>query len=608
MKKTIIASVTVLFALTACSEPAEKTGETGAVEAEQISGSDAPVETNVVDPNEIFSQLSNELIEEYWVVNPTSALYRGYTKYDDQLVVPTDARRASEVTFYEGALARLVAVDPEGLSASHITDHVILTKRFQRSLWYLKEFRQFEWNPSSYNVAGGFGRILNTPYKSMDERLRVISRRLENVPAYYEAAKASIKVPTLEHTDLAILQNKGGLAVFETAIPAALETSGLDGNERLLLAKELEEAAAAVKGYILWLEDKRTQLVAGEVRSFRIGAKLYEEKFAHDIVSGRSAEELYQLALEEKTMLHERMTGISRKLWPTYFAPEPFPENELLAVRRMIDHLSHHHVERENFIEEIRGQLPGITAFIVEKDLLDVDPSRPLVVRETPAYQRGVAGASVSAPGPYDATGNTYYNVTPLDSFTEEEAESYLREYNDWVLQILTIHEALPGHYTQRVHANKTPSLVKALFGNGAMTEGWAVYSELMMLENGFGNNEPEMWLMYSKWNLRSVMNTIIDYSIHVLDMPEEEVMNLLLNEAFQQQTEADKKWIRATVSQVQLTSYFSGYADILALRAEMKELKGEDFDIKTFNNTFLSYGSVPVPVIRELMLESLEE
>jgi uncharacterized protein (DUF885 family) len=266
--------------------------------------------------------------------------------------------------------------------------------------------------------------------------------------------------------------------------------------------------------------------------------------------------------------------------------------------------LSVKHVERENFVSEIRRQMPIIQKFMDDNKLLDSDPTRPLVVREAPEYQRGFAGASVDAPGPYDATANTYYNVTPLDDFTPEQAESYLREYNHWILQVLNIHEAIPGHYTQLMHANKSPSIIKSVFANGAMIEGWAVYSELMMMEAGYGNNEPEMWLMYSKWNLRAVINTILDYEVQVLGLSKDKALEMLIKEGFQEQAEADGKWRRATLSQVQLTSYFNGYAEILAFREELKRKQGEDFALRTFHNKFLSYGNAPVPVIRRLMLD----
>jgi uncharacterized protein (DUF885 family) len=269
----------------------------------------------------------------------------------------------------------------------------------------------------------------------------------------------------------------------------------------------------------------------------------------------------------------------------------------------MIDKLSVNHTHRDSFQSEIDNQIPKLIAFIKQKDLIYIDPSKPLVVRKEPAYMQGVAGASISSPGPYDKNGNTYYNVGTLANYSAAEAESYLREYNDYILQILNIHEAIPGHYTQLVYSNNSPSLIKSLFGNGAMIEGWAVYTELMMLENDYGNNTPEMWLMYYKWHLRSVCNTILDYSIHVNNMSEKEALTLLINEAFQQEAEAKGKYKRVSLTQVQLCSYFTGFTEIYDLREALKKKQGNTFKLKQFHEQFLSYGSAPVKYISEAML-----
>jgi uncharacterized protein (DUF885 family) len=214
------------------------------------------------------------------------------------------------------------------------------------------------------------------------------------------------------------------------------------------------------------------------------------------------------------------------------------------------------------------------------------------------------AGASISAPGPYDKAANTYYNVEPIPAeWTAAQAESYLREYNDYTLQILNIHEAIPGHYTQLVYANRSPSLVKSIFRNGAMIEGWAVYTERMMLENGYGNNSDEMWLLWDKWNMRVTLNTVLDHAVHVDNISEADAVAMLKREGFQEEAEARNKWLRATLSQAQLSSYFTGYTEIHKLREELKKRDGQSFDLKAFHEQFLSYGSAPVKYIRELML-----
>jgi uncharacterized protein (DUF885 family) len=276
--------------------------------------------------------------------------------------------------------------------------------------------------------------------------------------------------------------------------------------------------------------------------------------------------------------------------------------SKLDVIKQVIDEISFKHTTPEKFQSEIEKQIPELTAYVKAKDLLYIDPSKPLVVRKEPAYMAGVAGASISAPGPYDKNANTYYNVGSMAGWTAENSESYLREYNDYILQILNIQEAIPGHYTQLVYSNQSPSIIKSILGNGAMVEGWAVYAELMMLESGYKNSD-EMWLMYYKWNLRTTCNTILDYSVHTKNMSKEAAIDLLAKEAFQQQAEADGKWKRVTLSQVQLCCYFTGYTEIYNLREELKKQQGDQFKLKEFHEKFLSFGSAPVKYIKELML-----
>ncbi|TNF30064.1 MAG: DUF885 domain-containing protein, partial [Bacteroidetes bacterium] len=406
-----------------------------------------------------------------------------------------------------------------------------------------------------------------------------------------------------EHTELAIMQNKGALDVFGPALIDSVQLSALAHAEKEDLLTNIELAKMAIGSYISHLETVVLPAARTNGRDFRIGKELYQKKFELDIVSTLSADQIYEQAVKSKEELHEKMFQLTKELWNSYFPKTKMPEDRLVAIRKMIDRLSLEHCHRDSFQSTIEKQIPELMAFVNEHDLLYLDPNKPLVVRREPAYMAGVAGASISAPGPYDKFGDTYYNVGTLENYTEEDAESYLREYNDYILQILNIHEAIPGHYAQLVYSNQSPSLIKSIFGNGAMVEGWAVYSERMMLEEGYGNNSPEMWLMYYKWNLRTVCNTILDYSIHVNGMNREQAMHLLVNEAFQQEKEASNKWRRATLSQVQLCSYFTGFYEIMQLRAELMEKAGDAFDLKRFHEEFLSFGSAPVKFVRELML-----
>lgn len=547
------------------------------------------------------------MVDQLWHMNPVWASYEGMHDYDEMLPIPDQERRDVQREFWDMVSHSLDTFELESLSPGNQIDYLIIQDRIASAAFYLDQYQSHRWDPSSYNLGGAFYQVLNYREISLEERLGLIHEKLGHVPDYYKAAKENLKTSTEVHANIALQQIKGSLSVFDNAIGDSLKKVELDPVDWKQLKTAQKAAYSAVEDYVNYLE-KDFIPTLDAYQDFRIGEELFEQKFKHDIQSAYSAAEIYQFALEEKASLHEKMAKVSEQLWPKYFEDEEPPSDQMELIDKVITEVSKIHTHRDSFVTTIRQQIPELEAFVQDRGLITLDPEKPLVVRETPVYMRGFAGASISAPGPYDANAETYYNVTPLDHYTEEQAESYLREYNQYTLQILNIHEAVPGHYTQLVYSNQSPSIIKSIFGNGAMVEGWAVYTELMMIENGYSEGQAEMDLMYYKWNLRTVCNTILDYSLHVLSMDEDEAMNLLMKEAFQEQSEAEGKWRRARLSQVQLCSYFTGFYEIRALREEIKEKMGDDFDLKAFHEEFLSYGSAPVKYIRALMLKNIEE
>lgn len=565
-----------------------------------LTGCKKSEKDQTVRSDKSFENYSAGFIESLWKQYPDWATGAGYHKYDSVLVVPDEKSVQSSITFAKQHLDSLSAFDPAGLSASNRTDFYMIRNLLNESLWSSDTLQSYKWDPTSYNVSGTFAFILNEKYAPLNERLQSIRGRLTNVPSYYKAAKNTVVNPVPELLALAMDQNLGGLSVFEKDLLDSVKVSTLEAAEKKQIIERSQLAVNAIKDYVQWLKVLKSE----KPRSFRLGKDLYARKFAHNIQSAYTADQIFDSAVARKEEVQSKMAGISQQLWPKYFGNKPIPKDSLELIGKMIDTLSANHVKQKDFQTAISDIIPGLIKFINEKKLIGLDPTKPLVVRKEPAYMAGVAGASISAPGPYDKGGNTYYNVGSIENWTKEKAESYLREYNHYIMQILDIHEAIPGHYTQLVYANQSPSLIKSLLGNGAMVEGWAVYTEQMMLENGFGNNRPEMWLMWYKWHLRAVCNTILDYSVHAGNMSKEEAMHLLTKEAFQQQAEAEGKWKRVSVSNVQLTSYYTGYKEIIDLRKVYQNKLGNKFDLKSFHEKFLSYGSAPVKYIRELMLE----
>ena len=341
-------------------------------------------------------------------------------------------------------------------------------------------------------------------------------------------------------------------------------------------------------------------------KDYRIGKKLFAEKFKYDLATDFTPEQIYDKAVADKKMWHNKMYVTADKVWTKYYPTQAKPKDSLEVIRMVLSKMQLNHPKPADFYPTLKKQVTELKKFIIEKDLFDFDTtSTPIKVRYMPEYARGFALASAEFIPPYQKKGTTYYNIDDVTQYPAAKAESALRETNFYSSQILSIHEAVPGHCVQGIYNNKkSPDVLRSVFQNGAMIEGWAVYCEGMMVDNGWGNHEPEIELALGVWKLRELANVIIDYDIQCLNKPKEDIVKLLSKECFQTDQQVEEKYHRATVSQVQLCSYYSGSTAIMQLREEYKKKMGNKYSLKDFHEKFLSFGSSPVKYIRERMLE----
>jgi hypothetical protein len=383
-----------------------------------LSCKTTPQET--VSADDAFNQYKESFIEDLWKHYPVMASSAGYHKYDSVLIVPDAASMDVELRFAKNHLDELGNMDENALSVNNRTDYLMIRDQLNLLVWYVSSYKAHEWNPSSYNITGPFAEMLNGRYEPLENRLRNFYLRMKFVPAYYEAAKTNIKNPTLEHTQLAIEQNLGGVTVFEGDLKKALDTAKLEDVEKKEILAQAQNCSDAVRGYADWLKN----LDNPQPRSFRLGKELHSQKFDLEIQSSYSVDSIYNIAVAHKKDLHKKMIKIADELWPKYLGKAPKPADTLKLIRAVIDKISLKHVSRDSFQLAIEKQIPELVEFVKQKDLIDLDPSKPLVVRKEPAYMAGVAGASISAPGPYDKNANTYYNVGSLNGWSPERAES----------------------------------------------------------------------------------------------------------------------------------------------------------------------------------------
>jgi len=560
--------------------------------------------TDKNDSDKAFAGFEDRFLDAYWKQYPSNSIFIGYGKYYDNLVIPDSNSFANNVSFSKQWIDSLNKMDLNSLSDNNKISHSIIRNQLESDIWYTDVFKQQEWNPSLYNISGECYYIITQPYASLDERLKTLSKRLQNSDAYYKAAFNTIHNPTREYTNLSLQQNEGGLSVFGKDLTDSIAASHLTAAEKSELKANVTKTVAAIKDFA----DSLRKILADKnysFRNFRIGKKLFEEKFKYDLVTDFTPQQIYDRAVTDKKKYYDHMYHLADSMWSKYFATQPKPKDTLAIIQSVVDKISLHHASAEHFFDSLKSQVYRLKKFIISKNLFDFDTTYPIKVRLMPEYARGFAAANAEFTPPYQKQGETYFNIDDIAAYPAEKKEGTLREENNWASQILSIHEGIPGHCLQGIYNNKkSPDILRSVFQNGTMIEGWAVYTEQMMVDNGWDNYSGEIQMMQDKWKLRELANVILDYDMQCLDKPKEDIIKLLVKDCFQTNAQAEEKYHRATVSQVQLCYYYSGFVSIQSLRDEYQKKMGDKYSLKDFHEKFLSFGSSPVKYIRERMLQ----
>ena len=484
---------------------------------------------DIENADQSFASFENTFLDAYWKQYPSGSINAGYGKYYDKLVVPDSATFAANINFSGNWTDSLKKINYERLNENNKISFNIINNQLQSDIWYTAVFKIQEWDASIYNISASGDFIINQPYAPLDERLKILSGFLAQTDEYYKAALRNLNKPTKEHLELAIIQNKGGLDVFGIALSDSIRSSHLSNDEKSALQQNITLTLHAMNGFI----DSLKAIVANKnyvYRDFRIGKKLFTEKFKYDLAKDLTPEQVYAKALEDNKFYHEKMFVMAGSLWPKYYTNQVKPKDSLQLIQLVLNKIQLNHASPAGFFNSINSQVYELKKFILEKDLFDFDTTTaPVKVRFMPVYARGISTASADFIPPYQKQGTTYYNIDDLTLYPPEKAESALRESNYYGSQILSIHEAIPGHCLQGIYNNKkSPDVLRSVFQNGAMIEGWAVYTEGMMIENGWGNHSPEIELALGTWRLRELANVIIDYDIQCLNKPKKEIVNFL--------------------------------------------------------------------------------
>lgn len=563
----------------------------------------APAEAAAKSADARFADVSKRYIDALARFSPVYATQLGDHRFDDRLPDITAKGRAAQAGFERGLLAELAAIDRAALSRDNQVDAALLENQLRYDLWDLEVLKSWSWNAQIYNdaAAGSLYNLAARDFAPWPKRLKAATARMEALPAFLIEARRQLdpaKVPAVYATQVA-KQNGGILQVAEGMLAPHADT--LSGKDRARFDAALAKLKAAVADQQVWLDKTLVPAAKGD---FRLGPVLYDQKMKYALLSTMTRPELKAKAEAAKTATRAEMYALARTVLGGNLPASPTAAQQQAAIAAALELSYAKRPARAELMAAATKTLESATAFVREKDLVTL-PKAPVKIIEMPKFQQGNAVAYCDSPGPLDKGQDTFYAISPIPAdWSDAQATSFLREYNDYMIHDLSIHEAMPGHWLQIDHSNADKSVLRAVLSSGPFVEGWAVYAESVMADAGYLNGDPLFRLTVLKMRLRSITNTLLDIAIHTDGLSRDQAMTMMMEGAFQQEREAAGKWTRANLSSVQLLSYFSGYEEHRAMREEAKRRWGGKFDLKTYNDAVLAHGSPPARYVRELIFD----
>ncbi len=551
-----------------------------------------------------FAKLSANWLDNYLRLSPVQATQIGDHRFDAQIDDLSAKGRANQLAFNKTTLAKLGKINRTKLSRDNQVDYAILENSLKSNIFSYEEAKEWEWNPLYYHgVAGGaVYNLMAREFAPANIRAFNSMRRYRQIPKVLEAMRAQI-IPSKEPPNNAktyAAQFVGIEQTFKEMVFPIIEkmdnmNSNIDYETSLKLVKlELDN-------HKKWIDETLLPNAKGD---FRVGAKIFDKALSFSLMSNLTRQDIKARALGEIKKVRAQMYEIAKTALNRNDAPiNPTPEQEQSIIKNALDLAASERPKRNELVETATKMTEIARKFVIEKDIITL-PDGPVKVILMPEFQRGYAVAYCDSPGPLDKNLATYYAVSPVpDDWNDAQSDSFLKEYNMRGIQDIAVHEAMPGHYVQLFHANSCKSILRAVLSSGSFIEGWAVYAERVMVEQGFKSDDPLYRLTQLKVYLRTITNALIDQAIHCEGMGEEEMMKLLTQTAFQEESEARGKWRRAQLSYTQLSTYFVGFLEHFETREVYKAKQGATFNLKKYHDSVLAFGSPPMKYARALLM-----
>ena len=535
--------------------------------------------------------------------HPVFATQQGMREYDGLMDDLSPKARAEDAERDQKVLDDLTKnFDRTKLSRNAQIDLEIWESFLRYRVWQFKNSDDFANDPRTYlvycsdSVFGLFTQSTLPRHRNVENA----ASRIARIPEVIAAAKLSLKNPPKILTEVAIKRTDGAIAFYDKDIFALAEESPQISS----LASPCRKAAESLREYKKFLEEVVLPRSNGE---WRIGEKKFSEKLAMELDAGLSAKEVIETAEAEADRVEREMYYVAKQLWSSTIenksVPPDDPAGRRETIRAVLAELGKDHGTSTTLLNDTKNTVEKIKNFIRQKKILTLPNPDQCSIIEMPEFQRGFSAAYLNQAPPLDAKAKSLYAISPPPSdWPIERQEAFFQEYNRSMLQVLTIHEAYPGHYVQLDYNNRVDSLVRKVLSSGVFAEGWAVYTEQMMLDEGYGNGDLSLRLHQLKFYMRAVLNAILDYRMHCSAMTDDEALTLLVDRGFQTSGEAVGKIQRAKQSSCQLSTYFVGRTAFYRLRQSVQSARGDAFELGPYHEEVLLKGTLPVKYLSELV------
>ncbi|HXP85227.1 MAG TPA: DUF885 domain-containing protein [Bryobacteraceae bacterium] len=537
-----------------------------------------------------FDRLTGNFVYANLALSPVSATQAGYhtdtgVALDEALDDFSPAGIAIQRAVLTRFQTRIDALDLKSLDKEQAADLDVIKSNIGLSLLELDSIQSYKHNPTVYVELAG--NALFAPYQlnyaPVEKRFEHITKRLEKMPALFEQAKANLVDAPEVWNRVAQEENAGNIDLIDKDLRAAVPAP-----QKAAYEAAATKAIAALRDFNAFLKNKLSK----KTSDWRLGKDKYARKFEFTLAVGKPPEQLLAEAEAELKNTREEMAKLA--------APK--------TVKQALDEIAKQHATPDTYMAEAKKSLEQATAFVRDKGLLTLPTQGNLQVIETPEFMRGIYAVGGFNPAPaLEPQLGAYYWVTPIPkNWSKDRVESKLREYNNFGLQHLTIHEAMPGHYVQFEYANQVQPqsrrALRSIFGNGPYVEGWAFYTQQMMVDEGYMADQPGIKLTLYKQILRGIANTILDIRLQTMGMTDQQALDLMINDTYQEKEEATAKLQRAQLSSCQLPTYFAGWKGWLDARERFKQKEGAAFSLKEFHERALKESAVPLPVLNRLL------